>query len=101
MIPFVRGVALDREKYMYEKWRGHALASFIIELRRKSQSLTFADYCSVFSLKNYVYKLIREINLYNKEIKNEINSVLSFLEKNLYPCMKNCQWLFVTVIIIL
>ena len=41
MIPFVRGVTLDREKYMYEKWRGPVLADFLIELRRKSNALPF------------------------------------------------------------
>lgn len=71
MIPFVPGVTLDREKYMYEKWRGTALANFLIELRQKSLDLPFLDPSKAFSLKDYVYKLIREINLYNKDIKDE------------------------------
>ena len=28
MTPFVQGVALDREKYMYEKWRGPGAGRF-------------------------------------------------------------------------
>jgi homoserine kinase type II len=83
--PFVQGDELNRGKYIYEKWRGHALAAFIIELRRKSQGLSFADSRSVFSLKNYVYKLTREINLYNKDIRDEIKRVVSFLEKDFMP----------------
>ncbi|HUN53584.1 MAG TPA: aminoglycoside phosphotransferase family protein [Smithella sp.] len=82
MIPFVQGVMPDRQKYMYEKWRGRALAAFLIELRRKSQNLPFSDSRKVFSLKNYMYKLIREINLYNKNIKNHINDIACFLEKD-------------------
>ena len=82
MIPFVRGVALDREKYMYEKWRGPVLADFLIELRRKSHGLPFFDPSKSFSLKDYVYKLIREINLYNKDIKNEIKDIDAFLKKD-------------------
>ncbi|MGA2781520.1 MAG: GIY-YIG nuclease family protein [Smithella sp.] len=82
MIPFVRGVPLDRQKYMYEKWRGPVLADFLIELRRKSRSLPFFDSREVFSLKDYVHKLIREINLYNKDIKAEIKNIESFLEKD-------------------
>ncbi len=35
--PFVPGVALDRESYMYEKWRGPALADFLIELHSKAK----------------------------------------------------------------
>jgi homoserine kinase type II len=82
---FVKGEELNREKYIYEKWRGTVLAAFLIELSRKSQKLDFGDSCSVFSLKNYVYKLVREINLYNKDIMDEINSVVNFLEKDFMP----------------
>ena len=82
IIPFVQGVLLDRQKYMYEKWRGSALAAFLIELRRKSQDLPFSDFRKVFSLKNYIYKLISQINLYNKNIKSEINDISCFLEKD-------------------
>ena len=80
MTPFVQGITLDREKYMYEKWRGTALANFLIELRRKSLDLPFLNYSKAFSLKDYVYKLISEINLYNKDIKNEIKNIESFLK---------------------
>jgi homoserine kinase type II len=82
MIPFVPGVTLDREKYMYEKWRGPVLADFLIKLRRKSHGLPFFDSSTAFSLKDYVYKLIREINLYNKDINNDIKDVADFLEKD-------------------
>jgi len=85
IIPFVQGVLLDRQKYMYEKWRGSALAAFLIELRRKSQDLPFSDFRKVFSLKDYIYKLIGEINLYNKNIKSEINDISCFLEKDFMP----------------
>ena len=85
IIPFIEGVALDREKYMYEKWRGRALAAFLIELSRKSKNLPFYDFRRVFSLKDYMYKLIREINLYNKDIKDKIKDIAVFLEKDFMP----------------
>jgi homoserine kinase type II len=88
MIPFVKGVPLNRRKYMYEQWRGHELAAFLIDLRRKSKNIPFHDSRSVFSLKNYIYKLIREINLYNKNITNEINDIAGFLEKDFMPLYK-------------
>ncbi|MBN1470697.1 MAG: phosphotransferase, partial [Syntrophaceae bacterium] len=83
--PFVPGMELDREKYIFEKWRGHALANFLMDLRRKSRKLPLADFCNVFSLKDYVYKLVLEINLYNKDIRDEINRVVCFLEKDFMP----------------
>jgi homoserine kinase type II len=85
MIPFVHGVELDREKYIYDKWRGQALAEFLINLRRKFKSLPFQNQRNVFSLKDYIYKLIREINLYNKDIKDDIKDVSGFLEKDFMP----------------
>ena len=88
------------EKYMYEKWRGPALADFLIDLRRKSTICLFLIPVKVFSLKDYVYKLIREINLYNKDIKDEIKDIEVFWKKILCPLMKNCLWHFVTAIII-
>ena len=80
MAPFVQGVELDREKYFYDKWRGPALADFLIDLHHKSKGLPFTKLHNVFSLKNYIYKLIREINLYNKDIKDEIKNIAGFLE---------------------
>jgi homoserine kinase type II len=94
MIPFVRGVALDRGKYMYDKWRGPALAEFLINLRRKSKSLPFQNPRNVFSLKDYIYKLIREINLYNKDIKDEIQNVAAFLEKDFMPAYEKMPVVF-------
>ena len=51
MTPFVQGVTLDREKYMYEKWRGPALADFLIELRRENFWPAFFYPSKEFSLK--------------------------------------------------
>ncbi len=83
--PFAEGISLNRETYMYEQWRGKALADFLIELRGKAKNLLSVNADDVFSLKNYIYKLIREINLYNKNISAEINSVAGFLEKDFLP----------------
>lgn len=83
--PFVQGVELDRGKYIYDKWRGLALAKFLIDLHHKSKRLPSPNPRNVFSLKNYIYKLIREINLYNKDIKDKINDIADFLEIDFMP----------------
>jgi homoserine kinase type II len=85
MIPFVQGIVLDRKKYMHEGWRDPALADFLIELRSKSQNLPSIYPRKIFSLTDYVHKLIREINLYNKDILAEINDIACFLEKDFMP----------------
>jgi homoserine kinase type II len=85
IVPFVPGVVLDREKYMYEEWRGPVLADFLIELSRKTQNRSFFKLHRIFSLKNYLYKLIHEINLYNKDIKSQVNDIAGFLGKDFMP----------------
>jgi homoserine kinase type II len=81
----VSGVALDRESYMYEKWRGQALAAFLIGLNSKVKNLPSGAAGNVFLLKDYIHKLTREINLYNKDICAEVNSIAGFLEKEFLP----------------
>jgi len=70
---------------MYEQWRGKALADFLIELHGKAKNLLSVNADDVFSLNNYIYKLIHEINLYNKDIIAEIQAVAVFLEKDFLP----------------
>lgn len=83
--PFIQGTDLNREQYMYEKWRGAALADFLIALRRKAKNMPSGRAGAIFSLKTYLYKLVREINLYNKDIKEEIQDIAGFLEKDFLP----------------
>ncbi len=85
LVPFVQGVALNREKYMYDKWRGLALAGFLINLSAKTKNLPLWYSGNIFSLRGYVDKLVREINLYNENIKDEINDIASFLENDFMP----------------
>lgn len=85
MTPFVQGIHLHREQYMYEKWRGAALAAFLIKLRHASKKIPLCNSGEGFSLKNYIYKLVREINLYNKDIKKEVQGIAGFLEKDFMP----------------
>jgi len=85
MMPFIQGITLDREKYIYDGWRGPVLADFLIELRRKSQALPCCRSDRIFSLKHYIYKLIHEINLYNNDIKTAVNDIADFMEKDFMP----------------
>ena len=77
-----------------------ALAAFLIELRRKSKKLPFFDPRQIFSLKDYIYKLIHEIDRYNHDIKTKLRMLPVFWKKILYQRMKNCLSRFVTAIII-
>jgi homoserine kinase type II len=80
-MPFVSGVELDRAAYMYEEWRGPVLAKFLIELRDRSQDMSLFDPKKSFSLKDYIYRLVGHIKTYKTSVKDEITSVVDFLEK--------------------
>lgn len=81
MMPFVRGVALDREKYIYEKWRGLALSEFLIALREKTQDISFLEDQNVFSIKTYVYQLVEQIQRFKPRLMDDIGPIVHFLEK--------------------
>ncbi len=78
---FVRGAPLDRPGYVFDKWRGKALADFLIELRDKSGEAPYFSGRKVFSIKNYIQQLLREIKENEPGLREEIQSVVDFLEE--------------------
>jgi len=83
--PFVPGIALDRAKYIYEKWRAPLLADFLIALYNKSKGLSFDRQEKIFSLKDYTYGLQRSIKRHDPSIESQVNGVINFLEKEFMP----------------
>ncbi|MDD3374532.1 MAG: phosphotransferase [Candidatus Omnitrophica bacterium] len=81
MTPFIKGASLDRREYMYDYWRGDLLADFLIELKKKTQDGMLLKDEKQFSIKKYVYRLLREIKAHQKDIKREVDAVVCFLEK--------------------
>ena len=79
--PFVQGAVLDRPKYVFDKWRGGAMADFLIELRKKSKELPCFNSLTPFSIKDYIYNLISQIRKNDPEVLGKIEPVLCFLEK--------------------
>ena len=82
MAPFVPGVALDRETYLYEKWRAGVLSRFLIELRDRSQGLPFFPGEEPFSLKAYIVTLVRRIERFRADIVPRVRRVSGFLERD-------------------
>lgn len=79
--PFVQGVALEREKYMLDSWRGKALAEFLIDLRQAGET-PFFNTKKVFSLKSYIHKLVRNIATYKGDVLSDIKDIVDLLEKD-------------------
>jgi homoserine kinase type II len=78
---FVDGVPLKRPEYIFHRWRGNALASFLINLNKKSPGIDHVFPKQSFSIKDYIYKLIDTIGLHEPELRISIHPMICFLEK--------------------
>ena len=81
LMPFVCGVALDRERYLHEKWRADVLARFLIELHVQSRGLPFFSGKAPFSIKAYIATLVRQIDKHRAGIIPRVRRVAGFLER--------------------
>ncbi|MBF0569843.1 MAG: phosphotransferase [Candidatus Omnitrophica bacterium] len=82
VVPFIPGVPLDREKYLYEAWRANVLSGFLLELSEKVNGLAFLSLEKPFSLKAYIYTLLRQIEQRRPEIVGKVHPVVAFLERD-------------------
>lgn len=82
LVPFIHGVPLDRETYLYEGWRAEVLSRFLIELREKSRGIPFFSLEDRFSIKSYIYALVGQIVKHVPELMLRITPVLAYLEKD-------------------
>ena len=79
---FVDGVPLKRPQYVFDRWRGNALAGFLIKLNKKSSGIDNVFPTQPFSIKKYIYELIDTISIHESELRISINPMVSFLEKS-------------------
>ncbi|MBU4334829.1 MAG: hypothetical protein KKD07_10350, partial [Candidatus Omnitrophica bacterium] len=59
IVNYIDGIDLPRPDYVFDKWRGSQLAEFYIDLKDKSSDLPFFNSSEVFSVKDYIYELIK------------------------------------------
>ena len=78
---FVDGVPLKRPEYVFHRWRGNALAGFLIKLNKKSPGIDNVFPIQSFSIKNYIYELIDTIGIHKPELRISINPMVNYLEK--------------------
>ncbi|MDY6791149.1 MAG: phosphotransferase [Thermodesulfobacteriota bacterium] len=78
---FVDGVPLQRPQYVFQRWRAKVLASFLIDLAKKSPGVDHLFPIQSFSIKDYIYELMDTIGIHEPELKKSINPTIRFLEK--------------------
>lgn len=84
MSPFIPGIPLDRERYLYEGWRAAPLAHFLIDLRRASEGIPYFSLEETFSLKSYILTLVCRMESHAPSLLPRLRRTLAFLEQEFW-----------------
>jgi homoserine kinase type II len=83
-VPFRTNLPLDREKYLFEAWRGKAMAEFLIQLQRGAVGISGFEKNKIFSIKDYIYDLLKRLEKYNPEMMEHAEPFVHYLEKGFF-----------------
>lgn len=79
---FHQGVALNRETYFCEPWRGERLADFLLELYTTSKKISALERQDRFSLKDYMDKFMRDTQRCNPNLHAPLMKAWAFLQQD-------------------
>ena len=83
--PYVPGTALNRPQYVYEKWRGTALAVFLAELYDKIPDLSDLQTEPVFSLTEFTETLMEKLAQHDPDIHTQVVPIYDYLKESFFP----------------
>ena len=83
VIRFFESDPLQRPQYIFEEFRAKPITDFIIDLKEASEKCKFEDR-SIFSLKDYIFELVGQINKYRPELEKKILPLLNFVDTNFF-----------------
>lgn len=89
VIPYIKGIDLDRNSYFFEAWRGEHLGEFLCGLKKSSESLN--SVVKPFSIIEYIHELNSKIEIHEKELGLKVKPIIDFLEKNLFQVHKELK----------
>ncbi|MFH1153790.1 MAG: aminoglycoside phosphotransferase family protein [Pseudomonadota bacterium] len=82
IVPFVPGSVLDRPAYVHDRWRGKALAGFILDLRHRSCVLSRTSLPAVFSITAYIRDMVYTMSRHRAGLSRELAPVLDWLNQD-------------------
>lgn len=80
---YVPGVPLNRPAYVFEGWRGTALADFLLSLRRRSGRVPGSDEADVFSIVNFIRDLKENLTEHDPAVLDRIRPAFEMILKAL------------------
>ena len=83
--PFVPGVPLDRPGYAGDRWRGEAMADFLISLRQTSRNLPEPLLTPPFSILDYIGTLANRIQAREPGLFEKMTPTIRYVENHLAP----------------
>ena len=84
IVPYTQGIPLTRPGYLFEEWRGTALAHFLLEMTKQSSGLPNMSKRDVFSIKKYILDFMFRLKQHNPELLPELTEVYMYLKKDLF-----------------
>jgi len=85
MIPYVDGTALQRPDYVFEGWRGRALADFLGSLRSRSGVMPGFSPDRPFSLPEFIRGFMEKLQQHDPDIHSRVQPVFAHLERGSFP----------------
>jgi homoserine kinase type II len=82
---FVPGTTLHRPGYVFDKWRGEAMAAFLIHLHKRSRNLPKPLLTPPFSILAYIDTLKHQIRDRETKLFESLTPVLGYIENHLAP----------------
>lgn len=83
--PFIEGVELRRPDYTNDSWRGKALARFLIDMKGKSEGISFGSPGHPFSIADFIRELMMRMSRYNPEHVAAAGAAYRHMEKHFFP----------------
>ena len=84
VVPYVKGVELNRPGYVHDRWRGKAMADLLLDLRRCSGGIPDGSLEPCFALPKYIDQLMRAIEKNRPDILDRARLMHQFARENLY-----------------
>ncbi len=82
----VDGRELERPGYAFEKWRGKAMADFLLALKTAQQSLSIEKKEDFFSLPSYISGIISDIRKNDPRVLDWFLPFFQHLQTSFFPC---------------
>lgn len=83
--PFVQGLPLNRPGFECDRWRGEAMAAFLIRLRQASITMPEPLLTPPFSILAYIDTLKHQIRDREAKLSETLTPVLHYIENHLAP----------------